>query len=147
MKYESRTDRQVVLTNMVEIDFVDSTEDGFRKVKETLERMGIPKRNEKVLIQTAHILHKQGVYYICHFKELFSLDGKAADLSEEDIGRRNLIVKYLTEWKLIKPVTDNSKEPICSPRRLKVVKYSDREEWQFESKYSIGNIKSKAMIA
>lgn len=144
MKYDTRTDRQVVLSNMVEINFVDSPEDGFRKVKETLERMGIPKRDEKTLIQTAHVLHKQGRYYICHFKELFALDGKSAELSEEDIGRRNLIVKYLTDWNLIKPITDNSQRPVCSPRRLKVVKYSDREEWEFESKYSIGNVKQKA---
>jgi|AntRauTorcE11897_2_1112592.scaffolds.fasta_scaffold03248_1 hypothetical protein len=141
MKYDTRTDRQVVLSNMVEINFVDSPEDGFRKVKETLERMGIPKRDTKSLIQTAHILHKQRRYYICHFKELFALDGKAAELSEEDVGRRNLIVKYLTDWNLIKPITDNAERPICSPRRLKVVKYKERESWVFESKYSIGTLK------
>ena len=144
MKYNPRTDRSVVLSNMVEINFVDAPEDGFRKVKETLERMGIPKRDEKTLIQTAHVLHKQGQYYICHFKELFGLDGKAAELSEEDIGRRNLIVKYLTDWSLIKPITDNHERPVCSPRRLKVVKYKEREDWSFESKYSIGNVKQKA---
>ena len=139
MKYTTSTDRNVVLSNMVEVTFCDGPEDGFRKVKETLERMGIPKREQNVLIQTAHILHKQGQYYICHFKELFALDGKTAELSEEDIGRRNLIVKYLTDWGLIKPITDNSQRPMCSPRRLKVIKHADRENWDFESKYSIGN--------
>ena len=142
MKYTRNTDREVVMSNMVEINFVDQPEDGFRKVKETLERMGIPKREDQTLIQTAHILHKQGRYYICHFKELFALDGKEAELSEEDIGRRNLIVKYLTDWELVKPITDNSERPMCSPRRLKVVKHSDREFWNFESKYSIGNRKA-----
>jgi hypothetical protein len=124
---------------MVEITFVDAVEDGFRKVKETLERMGIPKRDQNTLIQTAHILHKQGQYYICHFKELFALDGKIAELSEEDVGRRNLIVKYLTDWGLAKPVTNNSDRPKCSPRRLKVIKHADRVKWTFESKYTIGN--------
>jgi hypothetical protein len=139
MKYTVNTDRNVVLSNMVEIEFCDNVQDGFRKVKETLERMGIPKRESNVLIQTAHILHKQGRYYICHFKELFAMDGKAAELSEEDVGRRNLIVKYLTDWELIKPITSNSERPVCSPRRLKVIKHIDRENWDFESKYSIGN--------
>ena len=142
MKYTFNTDRNVVLSNMVEIEFIDSVEDGFRKVKETLERMGIPKRDENTLFQTAHILHKQGRYYIAHFKELLAMDGKAAELSEEDIGRRNLIVKYLTDWELIKPITPNSERPICSPRRLKVVKYSDREQWNLVPKYSIGNKKA-----
>lgn len=139
MKYTRNTDKCVVLTNMVEISFVDSIEDGFRKVKETLERMGIPKKNEKVLFQTAHILHKQGKYYITHFKELLALDGKEAELSEEDIGRRNLIIKYLTDWNLIKPISQNSKHPICSPRCLKVLTHSDRENWDLRNKYDIGS--------
>lgn len=144
MKYTHNTDRNVILSNMVEIDFVDSTEDGFRKVKETLERMGIPKRGENTLFQTAHILHKQGRYYIAHFKELLAMDGKAAELSEEDVGRRNLIVKYMTDWDLIKPVSNNSERPMCSPRRLKVVKHADREHWDLQPKYSIGNRKNAA---
>lgn len=139
MKYTYNTDRNVVLTNMVEIDFVDSIEDGFRKVRETLQRMGIAKRDENVLIQTAHILHKQGRYYICHFKELFALDGKQAELSEEDIGRRNLIVKCLIDWDLVVPITDNYKIPMASPRSLKILKHTDKSRWSFEAKYSIGN--------
>lgn len=141
MKYERNTDRQVVLSNMIEIDFVGSTEDGFRKVKETLERMGISKKNENVLIQSAHILHKQGRYYICHFLELFALDGKVAELSEGDIGRRNLIVKFLKDWELIIPKTTNWEQPIASPRCLKILKHSEREDWETVAKYSIGNKK------
>ena len=139
MKYTRNTDKCVVLSNMVEISFIDPVEDGFRKVKETLERMGIPKKSENVLFQTAHILHKQGRYYITHFKELLAMDGKEAELSEEDIGRRNLIIKYLTDWNLIKPKSLNSVSPICSPRYLKVVKYSDRENWELKNKYDIGS--------
>lgn len=142
MKYSLNTDRSVVLSNMVEIEFVGPVKDGFRKVKETLERMGIAKRDENVIFQSAHILHKQGRYYIAHFKELLALDGKLVELSEEDIGRRNLIVKYMTDWELIKPITDNSTRPICSPRKLKVIKHADRELWEFVPKYSIGNRKA-----
>jgi hypothetical protein len=139
MNYTYNTDRAVVLSNMVEISFVDATEDGFRKVKETLERMGISKCGQKILFQTAHILHKQGHYYIAHFKEMLAMDGKVVEMSEEDIGRRNLIIKYMTDWKLITPITDNSNRPMCHPRSLKVVKYIDRESWEFVPKYSMGN--------
>lgn len=138
MKYTQNTDKCVVLSNMVEIEFVDSVTDGFRKVKETLERMGIPKRDEKVLFQTAHILHKQGRYYITHFKELLAMDGKIVELSEEDIGRRNLIIKFLIEWNLIKPISQNHTTPICSPKYLKVLSYSDRDNWDLLNKYNIG---------
>lgn len=142
MKYSLNTDRSVVLSNMVEIEFVGPVKDGFRKVKETLERMGIAKRDENVIFQSAHILHKQGRYYIAHFKEMLAIDGKVVELSEEDIGRRNLIVKYMTDWGLIKPITSNSERPMCSPHKLKVIKYSDRANWEFVPKYSMGTKKN-----
>ena len=144
MIYTKNTDKNVVLSNMVEIDFVDNPEDGFRKVKETLERMGIAKKNEKTLIQSAHILHKQGRYYICHFLELFALDGRTAELSEGDIGRRNLIIKYLIDWDLIIPIDDHWNHPISSPKSLKVIKHGEREDWSLQTKYSIGNKKRDA---
>lgn len=138
MKYTRNTDRQIVLSNMVEIEFVDGIEDGFRKVKETLERMGLPNRDNSVLTQSCHLLHKQGRYYICHFLELFALDGREAELSEGDLGRRNIIVKYLMDWDLIKPISDNWKHPMASPRSLKVLKYHERDKWKLNQKYNIG---------
>ncbi len=136
--YKHGTSIETVLENMVEVKFVDAPEDGFRKVKETLERMGVPSRKENVIYQSAHIFHKRGIYYICHFKELFAADGKAADLSEDDLARRNLIVKYLIDWGLIVPVTDNWKEPLAHPRQLKVIKYNEKDKWELRNKYQIG---------
>lgn len=139
--YKHNTNIETVLANMVEVNFVDGAEDGFRKVKETLERMGVPSRKEKSIYQSAHIFHKRGRYYICHFKELFAADGKSAELSVDDISRRNLIVKYLVDWELIKPVTENWIQPQAHPRQLKVIKYSERDEWDLRSKYQIGTKK------
>lgn len=144
MLYDYNTDRDLVLSNMVKIEFVDDQKDGFRKVKETLERMGIPKKREKTLIQSCHILHKRGQYYICHLKELFAMDGRRAELSEEDIGRRNLIVKFLKDWDLVKPATDNWQEPMLGSGKLKILRYSERDEWNLESKYSIGYTKKQS---
>lgn len=138
MKYGISTDKQIVLQNMVEIKFTDNPEDGFCKVRETLERMGIPKRGEKTLIQSCHILHKQGRYYICHFLELFALDGKPAELSEGDIGRRNLVVKCLVDWGMVNPLTENWKSPMSSARSLKILKHGERDTWNLRSKYQIG---------
>lgn len=138
VSYERKTSRETIISNMVEIDFVEGPEEGFRKVKETLQRMGVPKRREKTLVQTAHVLHKQGRYYICHFKELLALDGRACDLSDEDLQRRNLIVRYLREWGLITTVGSNGHEPMGEPRLLKVLRYSDKENWNTEVKYDIG---------
>lgn len=138
MKYSKRTDHQIILDNMVEINFVDDVEDGFRKVKETLERMGLPNAARNTLTQSCHIFHKQGKYYICHFLELFALDGREVELSEGDIGRRNIIVKYLIDWNLIKPITPNWVTPMSSPRSLKVLKHSDKDKWSLVSKYEVG---------
>lgn len=138
MIYANNTDRELILSQMVEIDFVDEPEDGFRKVKETLERMGVPKRQEKTLIQSCHILHKRGKYYICHFKELFAMDGRRAELTEEDLARRNLIVKYLKEWELVVPMNNNWEKPMLPPRKLKIIRHGDRDEWNLETKYTIG---------
>lgn len=139
ISYERYTPIETVISNMVQVTFPDGAEDGFRKVKETLQRMGVPSKKDKVLIQSAHILHKQGKYYICHFKELFAADGKFADLSEDDIARRNLIVKYLKDWGMVTPVTSNWEHPVSNPRFLKVIKYHEKDDWELLTKYSIGN--------
>lgn len=143
MKFEKFTPVEVVLQTMIPVDFPDGAEEGFRKVKETLQRMGVPSRRDKTLFQTAHILHKQGDYYICHFKQLFALDGKEAELSEGDLARLNLIVKYLKDWGMVEQTSVRSLEPMGSPRMLKVIKHTEKDEWDLQAKYSIGNKKKE----
>lgn len=144
MKYDRYTDIDVVLSNMVEVTFPDGPEDGFRKVKETLQRMGVPSRRENTLFQTAHVFHKQGRYYICHFKEMFGADGKEAELSEGDLARRNLIVKFLKDWKMIEPITTNWEVPMGNPRMLKVLKHSEKDGWTLTAKYTMGTKRRSA---
>ena len=115
--------------------------DDFLKVRETLTRIGVASRKEKKLYQSCHILHKQGKYYIVHFKELFALDGKKANLSLNDVQRRNRIVQLLGDWGL---VSINSKESIAdvSPlSQIKVLAYKEKGDWTLESKYNIGKKK------
>jgi translational regulator len=121
----------------VEIRF--KTPNDFHKVKETLERIGIPSRKGKILYQSCHVLHKQGRYAILHFKELFGLDGKPSNFDDEDLARRNTIVSLLEEWGLAK-VLDPKKieEPRLPMTSLKVLKFSEKDEWVLEQKYSIG---------
>lgn len=125
-----------VLNGMVEVELLG--EEGFRKVKETLTRIGLASRTEKVLTQSAHILHRQGRYYICHFKELLALDGLRTDLSESDIARRNRIVQMLAEWGLVKVFEPSMLVPMGSPNVVKVIKYADKDEWDLRTKYTIG---------
>ena len=115
--------------------------DDFLKVRETLTRIGVASRKEKKLYQSCHILHKQGKYYIVHFKELFALDGKKANLSINDVQRRNRIVQLLGDWGL---VSINSKESIADVAplsQIKVLAYRDKGDWTLESKYNIGKKK------
>lgn len=115
------------------------TEDSFLKVKETLTRIGVASRKDKKLYQSCHILHKQGKYYIVHFKELFMLDGKNNDFGEEDIGRRNTICNLLAEWGLISVVSpDKVKEPVAPLSQVKILPYREKNEWELVPKYSIG---------
>ena len=117
--------------------------DDFLKVRETLTRIGVASRKEKKLYQSCHILHKQGKYYIVHFKELFALDGKKANLSINDVQRRNRIVQLLGDWGL---VTINSKESIADVAplsQIKVLAYREKGDWTLESKYNIGKKKEE----
>ncbi len=112
--------------------------DDFLKVRETLTRIGVASRKDKILYQSCHILHKQGKYYIVHFKELFALDGKQADLSDNDLERRNTIAKLLSDWGLVK-IIDNSKFSNLAPlSQIKVIAYKDKNEWDLQTKYNIG---------
>jgi hypothetical protein len=112
--------------------------DSFNIVKETLTRIGIASRKEKTLYQTAHILHKRGQYAILHFKELFKLDGKPTEITDDDIARRNLIVKLLSEWKLITIVDEKKAEPQALLSQVKIVSFEDKRNWKLVPKYSIG---------
>lgn len=115
------------------------TEEDFLKVKETLTRIGVSSRKEKKLYQSCHILHKRGKYYIVHFKELFKLDGLESNFDQEDLGRRNSIAKLLEEWGLL-TIVDAAKaeDPITPLSKIKIIKYSERGEWELCPKYHIG---------
>ena len=112
--------------------------DNFLKVRETLTRIGIASRKEQKLFQSCHILHKQGKYYIVHFKELFALDGKKANLSSNDIQRRNRIIQLLSDWGLVEIANKDSIEDAAPLSQIKVISYKDKGDWTLESKYNIG---------
>ena len=112
--------------------------DDFLKVRETLTRIGVASRKEKKLFQSCHILHKQGRYFIVHFKELFMLDGKKANLENNDIARRNTIVTLLSDWGLVNFVRKEELD-IAPLRQIKVISYKDKNQWELCPKYNIGN--------
>jgi len=115
--------------------------DDFLKVRETLTRIGVASRKEKKLYQSCHILHKQGRYYIVHFKELFALDGKHANLTLNDVQRRNRITQLLCDWGLISVVNPETVESIAPLNQIKVLAYKEKTEWTLETKYNIGKKK------
>ena len=112
--------------------------DDFLKVRETLTRIGVASRKEKKLYQSCHILHKQGKYYIVHFKELFALDGKYANLTVNDVQRRNRSTRLLADWGLIHVVKEDSIHDIAPLNQIKVLPYKDKNDWILEQKYNIG---------
>jgi len=112
--------------------------DDFLKVRETLTRIGVASRKDKILYQSCHILHKQGRYYIVHFKELFALDGKQADITDNDIQRRNTIAKLLSDWGLIKILNIKSIDDQAPLSQIKVIAFKDKDEWDLQAKYNIG---------
>jgi hypothetical protein len=111
------------------------------KVRETLTRIGVASRKEKKLYQSAHILHKQGRYYITHFKELFALDGKHANLTVNDVQRRNRIIHLLSDWELITIINPEKVQDIAPLNQIKVLSYKEKNDWQLEQKYNIGSKK------
>jgi hypothetical protein len=124
---------------MLEVDLIEP--DNFLKVRETLTRIGIASRKDKKLFQSCHILHKQGKYFIVHFKELFALDGKESDISMGDIERRNIIAELLQDWGLLKILDKSKAEPKASLSQIKVVSFKEKSEWELVPKYNIGGIK------
>ena len=123
-------------TQMVEVTL--NQPDDFLKVRETLTRIGVASRKDKTIYQSCHILHKQGRYYIVHFKELFALDGKRANIFLNDIQRRNRITKLLQDWGLVGVVNEAQIEDAAPLSQIKVLSYKDKHEWTLESKYNIG---------
>ena len=119
---------------MLEVELKEP--DDFLKIRETLSRIGVASRKDKVLYQSCHILHKQGKYFIVHFKELFALDGKQTNLSENDIARRNTIAKLLSDWGLVKiKGTTNVTAPLS---QIKIISFKEKDDWTLETKYNIG---------
>ena len=123
---------------MLEVELKEP--DDFLKIRETLSRIGVASRKERKLYQSCHILHKQGKYFIVHFKELFALDGKDTNISENDIARRNTIANLLTDWGLVKVIKESNVE--AAPlSQMKVISFKEKNEWSLETKYNIGKKK------
>lgn len=112
--------------------------DDFLKVRETLSRIGVASRHENKLFQSCHILHKQGKYYIVHFKELFALDGKPTDISDNDYARRNSIINLLIEWELVKLANSQELQPLAPMSQIKILRFDEKDEWELVVKYNIG---------
>ena len=123
------------------VEVILNEPDDFLKVRETLTRIGVASRKEKTLYQSCHILHKQGKYYIVHFKELFALDGKRANLTVNDVQRRNRITQLLADWGLITIVNVDKIVDIAPLNQIKVLAYKEKDEWTLETKYNIGKKK------
>jgi len=128
-------------SDMVEVTLGEP--DDFLKVRETLTRIGVASRKEKKIYQSCHILHKQGKYYIVHFKELFALDGKNTNFSTNDLQRRNRIAQLLSDWGLISIVNKDQIEDLAPLNQIKVLSFKDKGEWILESKYNIGRKKQE----
>ena len=129
-----------IIDSFVEIELTG--EDDFRKVRETLTRIGVSSRRDKKLFQSCHILHKQGKYYIVHFKQMFALDGKPSHMDEADTARLNTIANLLAEWKLISiKDEERTKDPVAPMGQIKVVPYREKGDWDLVPKYNIGHKK------
>ena len=121
------------------VEVLLNEQDDFLKVRETLTRIGVSSRKERVLYQSCHILHKQGHYYIVHFKELFALDGKPSNISENDIQRRNAIANLLQEWGLVKILNPKLLENNIAPlHQIKIISFKEKDDWELVTKYNIG---------
>ena len=132
----------ISITDLVEVTLKEK--DDFLKVRETLTRIGVASKKDRILFQSCHILHKQGQYYIVHFKELFALDGKPTNITENDLSRRNAIAKLLQDWELVKLVNVKqieTPEPIFLSQ-IKIISHKEKQEWQLVPKYNIGSRKN-----
>ena len=126
------------MTNENVVEVLLNQPDDFLKVRETLSRIGVASRHENKLFQSCHILHKQGKYYIVHFKELFALDGKPTDISDNDYARRNSIINLLIEWELVKLADSQELQPLAPMSQIKILRFDEKDEWELVVKYNIG---------
>ncbi len=124
-------------SNMLEVTLNEP--DDFLKIRETLTRIGVASRKDNKLYQSCHILHKQGRYFIVHFKELFLLDGKKSNLEENDVGRRNTIATLMSDWGLLTVENKDKLQPIAPLRQIKIISFKDKDQWELCPKYNIGN--------
>ena len=133
----------ISITDLVEVTLGEK--DDFLKVRETLTRIGVASKKDRILYQSCHILHKQGRYYIVHFKELFALDGKPTDISENDLSRRNAIAKLLQDWELVKVVNNKQiEEPVpIFLSQIKILSHKEKDDWELVPKYNIGGSKAR----
>ena len=126
-----------VLESLIEVRLKD--DDDFLKVRETLTRIGVASKKDKKIFQSCHILHKQGKYYIVHFKELFALDGKPTNFSDDDIARRNTIANLLDEWELIELAEPSrTDDPVAPLNQIKILPFKEKDQWELVAKYNIG---------
>jgi len=133
------------VNDMVEVRLKDRND--FLKIRETLERIGIGYNQNKVLYPSCYILHKRGRYFLVHFKEMFMLDGKPANFSEEDKGRRNTIANLLSDWELLEIVNpERTREPVVPLSRVKILPFREKSEWRIEHKYHIGKSKGARVV-
>ena len=121
------------------VEVVLGEPDDFLKVRETLTRIGVASRKEKKIYQSCHILHKQGRYFIVHFKELFLLDGKKSNLEENDVARRNTIATLMSDWGLLSIDNKDKAQPVAPLRQIKIISFKDKDQWELCPKYNIGN--------
>ena len=129
-----------LLDKLIEVKIAE--EEDILKIKETLTRIGVASRKEKKLYQSCHIFHKQGKYYIVHFKEMFAIDGKPSNFSDEDKGRRNKIAELLQDWGLLKVVESESiTDPLASMSQIKIINHKEKDDWTLEAKYNMGRKK------
>jgi hypothetical protein len=136
---EDTTKEYVNWTPKDMLEIILKEPDDFLKVRETLTRIGVSSRKDKKLYQSCHILHKQGRYYIVHFKELFLLDGKKSNLEQNDIDRRNTISTLLSDWGLVEIVKNIEDHPLAPLSQIKIISFKDKSEWELCTKYTIGN--------
>lgn len=134
-------DFNVTLPGYLPLEITLEHPDDFLKVKETLSRIGVASKKDKILYQSCHILHKQGRYFLVHFKELFALDGKRADISENDLQRRNTIAKLLDDWGLITVMNLENYEDQAPLSQIKVLSFKEKQEWDIQTKYNLGKRK------
>ena len=131
----------IIVDNMIEV-LLESSDD-FLKIRETLTRIGVASKKDKKIFQSCHILHKQNRYFIVHFKELFALDGKPTNFSEDDVARRNTISNLLAEWNLYKLINpEKTKSPVAPISQIKIIAFKEKSEWILEQKYNIGKKRS-----